>query len=120
MGPILTSMPALLTPWQKISPGHPPIVQNHISGTQIQSPENFRKIWESGLFLLWRKGELFDKRGDRCEYDPNSNNPGRYSTMNPDEVMYGDHRPRVSKRVRGFLLQTMRFVSDFTDVYEQC
>jgi hypothetical protein len=45
----------------------PPLVQNHFSGTQNHSPENFKKIWESGLFLLWRKGDLFDKRGDRCD-----------------------------------------------------
>jgi hypothetical protein len=36
------------------------------------SPENFRKFWRSGLFILRRKGELFDKRGDRCDCVPGS------------------------------------------------
>ena len=35
---------SLLTPWQQISPDTPLVVQNHIPGTQIHSPENFRKF----------------------------------------------------------------------------
>ena len=33
----------LLTALAENSPGHPPVVQNHIPGTQIHSPENSRK-----------------------------------------------------------------------------
>ena len=47
---------SLLTPWQKkdASRKAPPVVQNHIPGTQIHSPENFRKFGNM-LCLPWRK-----------------------------------------------------------------
>jgi hypothetical protein len=50
--------PLKATDTLQYSPRTPPPVQNHFCGTQNHSPENFKKIWESGLFLLWRKGEL--------------------------------------------------------------
>jgi hypothetical protein len=38
----------------------------------------------------------------------------RQSTINPDEVMYGgiDHRPRISKRVRGFVFCDDNFLKE--------
>jgi hypothetical protein len=37
---------------KRMLPGHPPLVQNHFSGTQIHSRKISEKIWESGIFTL--------------------------------------------------------------------
>jgi hypothetical protein len=48
-----------------------------------------------------------DKSGHQCECTHRFKHPGRHSTMNPDEVMYGDHRPRVSRENGVFCYKMM-------------
>jgi len=48
---------------------------------------------------------IIDKRGDRCDYT-DSFKQSCYSIMNPYEVMYGDHKPRVSEKSAGFCVST--------------
>ena len=46
-------------------------------------------------------------------------NLGRYSTMNPNEVMYGDHRPRVSNKRAGVFIADQEVAGVFyTDPYK--
>ena len=56
-------------------------------------PEKYEKVASS--FCV--KAISVDNQGIGAIIPLDLNNPGRYSTMNPKEVMYGDHKPRVSE-----------------------
>jgi len=91
IGSHIGTVNALLRPWQKFPRTPPSIVKNDIPGTQNHSPENFRKILKSGLFLLWQEENYLTNEEIGASIPALQKNPGRYSTMNPLEVMYGEH-----------------------------
>jgi hypothetical protein len=62
-------------------------------------PGNFQKKYQKVVSSLCGVQENYlTNEGIGAIVQAVSGNPGRYSTVDPDEVMYGDHRPRISER----------------------
>jgi len=68
----------------KFSLDTPPVVQSHIPGTEIHSPENFGKNEKAASNCGGTENYLTNEGIDAI-VSMVPHNPGRHSTMNPDE-----------------------------------
>ena len=92
-------------PGRKKSPGHPPPSFKIIFLARKSIPRKIPEKSEKVASSFWRGMENYlTNRGTGAIVLVQLSDPCRDSTMNPNEVMYGDHKPRVLERVRGFLI----------------